>query len=118
MKVKQTADEGRVLLIQMAAFAEFEGRRIGSRTKAALAAAKARGVKLGTAGAQNLKPCLEQRQRAADEFAERLRGVIDGMKAHGLTQRAMCDELNSLGIKTARGGQWSQIQLQRVMSRL
>jgi DNA invertase Pin-like site-specific DNA recombinase len=40
-------DEGRMLLINMANFAEFEGRRIGTRTKAALAAAKARGVVLG-----------------------------------------------------------------------
>lgn len=101
----------------MAAFAEHEAKRISQRTKDALAVAKARGVVLGTAGAANLKPCLEQRQQAAFDFAGRLKGVIDGMVAQGLTQRAMCDELNQLGIKTARGGSWSLVQLQRVISR-
>jgi hypothetical protein len=69
------------------------------------------------AGATNLKPNIEQRQQAADEFAGKLKGVIEGMKARGLTQRAMCEELNKLGVPTARGGRWSQIQLQRVMAR-
>jgi hypothetical protein len=62
-----------------------------------------------------LKPNIEERQQAADEFASKLKGVIEGMKARGLSQRAMCDELNRLGIKTTRGGEWSLIQLQRVM---
>lgn len=107
------------VMIQMhAVMSEWERDQISARTKAALSAAKARGVVLGAAGAANLKPCLEERQRAADDFAERLRGVIDGMRARGLTQRAMCDELNRLGIKTARGGEWSLIQLQRVMERI
>lgn len=111
-------DEGRMLLINMANFAEFEGRRIGSRTKAALQAAKARGVVLGAAGSANLKPNIEQRQQAASEFASKLKGVIEGMKARGLTQRAMIAELNQLGIKTARGCDWSLIQLQRVLVKL
>jgi DNA invertase Pin-like site-specific DNA recombinase len=111
-------DEGRMVLISMANFAEFEGRRIGTRTKAALTAAKARGVKLGTAGAANLKPNIEQRQQAADDFARKLHGILTGFKARGLSQRAQVAELNSLGIKTARGGVWSLVQLQRVMSRL
>lgn len=64
------------------------------------------------------KPCLEQRQQAASDFADRLKCVIEGMVARGLTQRAMVDELNRLGIKTARGGEWSQVQLQRVIARL
>lgn len=106
------------VMIQMhAVMSEWERDQISARTKAALAAAKARGVVLGAAGAQNLKPCLEERQQASNEFAGRLRGVIDGMKARGLTQRAMVAELNQLGIKTARGGEWSLIQLQRVMNR-
>lgn len=96
---------------------EWERDQISARTKAALAAAKARGVVLGAAGAANLKPSLEERQQAANDFSEKLRGTIDGMKARGLTQRAMCDELNQLGVKTARGGDWSLVQLQRVMAR-
>ncbi|WP_031431685.1 recombinase family protein [Methylomicrobium agile] len=100
-----------------AVMSEHERDQISARTKAALAAAKARGVMLGAAGAANLKPNIEERQQAAEEFAGKLKGVIEGMKARGLSQRAMCDELNKLGIKTARGGEWSLIQLQRVMAR-
>lgn len=101
-----------------AVMSEHERDQISARTKAALTAAKARGVVLGAAGAANLKPNIEERQQAAEEFAGKLKGVIEGMKARGLSQRAMCDELNKLGIKTARGGEWSLIQLQRVMSRI
>ncbi|QPK64007.1 recombinase family protein [Methylomonas sp. LL1] len=102
----------------MAAFAEHEAKRISQRTKDALAIAKTRGVVLGAAGAANLKPNIEQRQQAADEFANKLKGIIEGMKGLGLSQRAMCDELNQLGIKTARGGAWSLVQLQRVRARI
>jgi DNA invertase Pin-like site-specific DNA recombinase len=101
-----------------AVMSEHERDQISARTKAALAAAKARGVVLGAAGAANLKPNVEERQQAAEEFAGKLRGVIEGMKARGLSQRAMCDELNQLGIKTARGGEWSLIQLQRVIKKI
>jgi hypothetical protein len=40
------------------------------------------------------------------------------MRARGLKQRAMIAELNQLGVKTAKGGEWSLIQLQRVMARI
>lgn len=101
-----------------AVMSEHERDQISARTKAALAAAKARGVVLGAAGSENLKPNIEARKQAADDFAIKLKGVIDGMKARGLSQRAMCDELNDLGIKTAKGGKWSQVQLQRILARL
>ncbi|KWN75182.1 recombinase family protein [Burkholderia ubonensis] len=102
----------------MAAFAEHEAKRISERTKDALAAAKARGVVLGATGPTNLKPNIEARQEAANAFAGSLSTVINGFLSAGLSQRAMVDELNKLGIKTARGGEWSLMQLQRVMARL
>lgn len=101
----------------MAAFAEHEAQRISERTKAALAMAKQRGVVLGAAGAINLKPNIEERIAKADAFANRLRGLIDGFAAQGLTQRQMVGQMNELGVKTARGGSWSLIQLQRVIGR-
>lgn len=64
-----------------------------------------------------MKPNIEARHQAAAEFAGKLKGVIDGMKARGLSQRVMCEELNDLGIKTAKGGQWSLVQLQRIIAR-
>lgn len=102
----------------MAAFAEHEAKRISERTKDALRAAKARGARLGVAGAANLKPNIEIRQGAADAFAAKLRGQIEGCKLRGLSQRQMVAELNDLGIRTAKGSEWSLIQLQRVVKRL
>ena len=110
-------DEGRMILVGMANFAEFEGRRIGSRTRAALAAAKARGVALGRAGPTNLKRNIEQRQQAADDFAVKLSPLLDSMKARGLTQRAMVAELNAIGVPAPKGGQWGLSQVQRVLAR-
>lgn len=102
----------------MAAFAEHEAKRISERTREALAMAKMRGVQLGVRGPANLKPNIERRQADAAAFAEKLRGQIKGFELRGLTQRQMVDELNQLGIRTARGGTWSLIQLQRVLARL
>lgn len=107
------------VMIQMhAVMSEWERDQISARTKAALAAAKARGVKLGKAGNANLKPNIEERKNVANAFAVKLSGVIQGFKANGLSQRAMVVQLNQLGIRTAKGGEWSLIQLQRVMKRV
>ncbi len=107
------------VMIQMhAVMSEWERDQISARTKAALAAAKARGVKLGTAGPDNLKRNIEERTNAANEFASRLSGLILGFQAAGMSQRAMLQQLNLLGIKTANGGRWSLVQLQRVIKRL
>ena len=78
--VNPASPEGRMILVSMANFAEFEGRRISQRTKSALAAAKARGVVLGTAGAANLSALNTSRIAASDAFSERLRGVVAGFK--------------------------------------
>lgn len=99
----------------MAAFAEHEARRISERTRDALAAAKARGVVLGATGPANLKTCNDLRQQKALQFRERLRPVLDGMKAQELTRRAMVERLNALGIKAPMGGTWSLGQLQRLV---
>lgn len=40
------------------------------------------------------------------------------MKAQGLSQRRMVDELNSFPVTAPKGGQWSLIQVQRVVARL
>lgn len=86
----------------MANFAEFEGRWISTRTGAALAAAMARGVKLGTAGSSNLLPNIEARNQAADVFAKRLSGLVVGSQARGLSQRGRVSELNTAGVLTPK----------------
>lgn len=91
---------------------------ISQRTKAALAAAKARGIALGAAGPSNLRPNLEARQKAAQEFAEKLQSIFDGFKARKVSQRKMANELNVAGIPAQGGGQWNQTQVNRVLARL
>lgn len=102
----------------MAAFAEHEAKRISQRTKDALAVAKSRGVVLGRAGADNLRPNVEARQKVADDFADKLRPLFYGMRVRGLSQRGMVAELNSVGVPTPQGGSWRLSQLQRLIKRL
>jgi DNA invertase Pin-like site-specific DNA recombinase len=111
-------DEGRMILVSMANFSEFEGRRISTRTKAALKAAKARGVVLGRCGRDNLRANLEDRQKAASAFAERLRPTFEGMISRKLSQRAMVNELNAIGVPASAGGSWRLMQVQRLLTRL
>ena len=108
----------KVMLQMHAVMSEWERDQISERTKAALAAAKARGVILGVAGASNLKPNIESRQAAADAFAGNLKTVLAGLATQGLSLRKQVAQLNLLGIKTTRGGDWSLVQLQRVLQRL
>ncbi|VWX32818.1 Resolvase [Limnobacter sp. 130] len=102
----------------MAAFAEHEAKRISQRTKEGLAAAKARGVVLGAAGSENLRQNVLERRSVAIYAAHQLAPVLSGFKAQGMSQRKMVEALNDAGVKTARGGVWSLVQLQRVLSRL
>ena len=102
----------------MAAFAEHEAKRISQRTKDALAVAKSRGVVLGRAGAGNLRPNVQARQEASNKFSEKLRPLFDGMKARGLSQRAMVTELNAIGVPAPRGGAWHLSQIQRIFIHL
>jgi hypothetical protein len=69
---------------------------------------------LGATGPTNLKTCNDQRQQNAQDFRERLQPVLEGMKAQGLTRRAMVERLNALGIKAPMGGPWSLGQVQRL----
>jgi len=102
----------------MAAFAEHEAKRISQRTKDALAVARDRGVELGKAGAANLRPNIEARQKAASDFAESRRSLFENMRQRRLTQRQMVAELNSFGVLAPKGGAWQLAQVQRVIARL
>jgi len=96
---------------------EWERDQISIRTKVALHAAKARGVKLGKAGMNNLRNNLAERKLASNAFADNLKGQIEGFKLRGLSQRAMVAELNQVGIKTPKGSEWKLNQLQRLLNR-
>lgn len=99
----------------LAAVAEFERDQISTRTKAALAAAKERGVKLGTYG----KVLAAENKASADDYAKELRPVIDDIRDAGhTTVRAIASELNRKGIETARGGSWHPNTVQRLLKRI
>ncbi|MFG3593796.1 recombinase family protein [Bradyrhizobium sp. RDI18] len=96
------------LLHIYAALAEQERRMISARTKAA--AAKARGVKLGspTAAATN--------RQAADQHAESLRDIVEPIKH--LSTRRIAAALNEQGVETSRGGRWQPMTVARLLDRL
>jgi DNA invertase Pin-like site-specific DNA recombinase len=115
---------GRFLLQQMVAVAELEAGMISARTKAALQAAKRRGQQLG--GDRGVKPSNKVRAKALAAIETRvaarasdLRPVIAELQASGAASlRQLAAGLNARGIETARGGQWSAVQVQRVLERL
>lgn len=99
----------------MAAMAEEESRLISERTKGALSAAKARGVKLGVTGIDRARENIA----TADEFAAQMAPIILDLQDEGITaQRAICEELNARGIKAANGGCWHLRTLQRLLTRI
>jgi len=113
---------GKFLLQQMAAVTELEAGMISARTKAALAAAKRRGVKLGgdrgarlTAKARAVgRAALQERarNRAAD-----LAPTIKELQAAGSESLwAIAAGLDERGIPAARGGKWSAVQVSRLIA--
>ncbi|BAJ82498.1 putative recombinase [Acidiphilium multivorum AIU301] len=104
----------------MAVVADEERRMISARTKAALAAAKARGTVLGGyRGGPNVDNRLgtAAAMRRADAFAERVGPTIEAMQAQGLSLGAIAEQLNERQIRTARGGRWAAMSVKRVIER-
>jgi|CXWL01.1.fsa_nt_gi DNA invertase Pin-like site-specific DNA recombinase len=105
----------RLVLHMMAAFAEFEREQISARTKAALAAAKARGVVLGRYGAT----LARQHKEEAASFAETMRGPIEHCLGNGsATLAEIAGNLNDAGHVTAEGARWGPTGVLRVLKRL
>jgi DNA invertase Pin-like site-specific DNA recombinase len=116
---------GRFILQQMVSVAELEAGMISARTKAALAAAKARGKKLGGNRGVTLSDEAREMGRAvrtehANARAADIAPIISDLQARGAAQslRTIAKALNTRGIPTARGdGQWSAAQVARVLRR-
>jgi DNA invertase Pin-like site-specific DNA recombinase len=122
-------DANRLTVGIMAVVAEDEADRISARTKAALAAAKARGrnkngdpLKLG--GFRGYRPTDEDRSKAA--MAKRRKAVeaaapilaeVARIKVDGITSmRGIAAALNAKGIPTVKGGEWQAVQVSRLLT--
>jgi DNA invertase Pin-like site-specific DNA recombinase len=112
---------GKFMLQQMAAIAELEAGMISARTKAALQAAKKRGVVLGGYRGRNLTARermagLAVRQEQAVRRAADLAPIVKELQASGATSlRAIAAGLNERNIPTARGGEWAPTQVARLL---
>jgi len=103
-----------------AAVAEKERALISERTKAALAAKRAQGAKLGNrtnlaeVGARGHATMAYQ----ADRFAANVRPIIeDARKAGAVTLQDLADALNARGVRTARGGRWHPMTVRAILQR-
>ena len=92
-----------------------EREQISTRTRNALAAAKARGVKLGNP--KNLVNWNRTRKQAARKFADQHSNLIWSLRNKGRTLREICEVLNDAAITTAKGGVFHPIQVTRILRR-
>lgn len=111
----------------LAAVAEHEASMISARTKAALEAAKARGVALGGQrgslermrgmAAKGTRVSATVRQQSAAKRRDDLLPVIADLRSNGAASlRAIANGMNVAGLTTARGGQWTATQVMRVVA--
>jgi DNA invertase Pin-like site-specific DNA recombinase len=119
---------GKFMLTQMAAVAELEAGLIGQRTKAALAAAKARGKVLGGRRDGQRAPTLDERQRGgaaaaetkrqrASHAAHRVLPRVLELQAAGASLGGVAAALQAEGVPTPRGGDWTATAVRRVLVR-
>ncbi len=103
-----------------AALAEKERQAISARTKAALAAKRAQGVRLGGyrgGPVPDGKAGAEAARQQADTFAASVRPVALGLKSRGMSLRAIAAELAAQDIPTARGGAWTAQAVTNLLAR-
>lgn len=119
---------GAFLLGIMAEVAQLEAGLIGERTKAALAASKERGTRLGGDRGFRHSPSDARRYGAAgglklaehaDMAARSVASLIAEIKAEapGASLNAIAAELNARGAKSARGGSWTATAVKRALAR-
>jgi DNA invertase Pin-like site-specific DNA recombinase len=103
----------------LAAVAEHEREMISERTKAALAAAKARGTRLGNPRlAEAAERAVESLKAAAGQFAANVLPVIRELQRAGIiSHNRIAAALNDRGVPTARGGRWTHVQVGNVLHR-
>lgn len=109
-----------IMLGIMASLAQQERELISERTRAALAAKKAQGFKLGRPKGSNMdeavKASLAKRMQSARKWAQKHIGAIQIMMDSGMSLNKIAAALNAQGISTRRGGAWSATTVKRVIS--
>ena len=113
------ADVDPFILHLFAALAEKERSLISTRTRQALAAAKARGVILGSPKLSKARESAVASIKAgADQHAANILPIIrEAQKAGATTLRAVAEALNARGISTARGGSWHAMSVKNMLER-
>lgn len=102
-----------------ASLAQKERDLISERTKAALKAKKAQGVKLGNPNpAPSAKRAQEAHKASAARFASNVRPIIESIRNAGASSyEAIAAEMNARHVKTARGGSWHATTVRNAMKR-
>jgi DNA invertase Pin-like site-specific DNA recombinase len=116
---------GRFILTQMAAVAELEAGLISERTKAALQAAKARGVVLG--GDRGYRPSappdailgaaasVASRRAKAAKHRFRVLPLVQPLREAGASLREIAATLNEQGVHSPGAGLWTAMAVKRLM---
>ena len=114
------ADADPLMLHLYAALAEKERNLIADRTRVALAAKKAQGVRLGnpTNLAEAAAKGAASQRAEADAFAAKVLPIVRAIQAEGSTTlRAIAAALNGRGVKTVRGGDWHDSTVRNLLAR-
>ncbi len=131
LRVVECANASTLEIHIRAVIAEEERRKIGERTRDALAAAKRRGVQLGSAreghwdgrndrrmagaAAGSAKAAAVRRELRAETYGE-AGPIAAAMKAAGASLRAIAERLNSDGLTTPAGSVWRAAQVHRLLA--
>ena len=103
----------------LAAVAQHERELIAQRTRDGLAAAKARGTKLGNPKlATARESAIEANRASAERYATNVLPVIREIESSGITSlHGVARALTARGVATARGGVWSAVQVRGILTR-